>query len=369
MKPKYRDTVKDYRPTIPLKSIKQKYTPTQSYVSQDNRSNWQHEQDAEMADRAYKQQMEDRKMQEGLHNLNGFLTFTDYAGLATGVGGLVSKGVKQLVKRGAKRAVKNRLAGSASSGKSVSVIGDTELSKMLPDYAKPNWQGDAVELTKQRLKDGGFDRLEEIEGGVRNRKLLEMQKKYGLDFSDSYNDFSPEGRARILAEQPRTGYAKDFGSVPNDLGKADRQNKFYTSLFKDAPSEYQNPQSISDITAHEFSHLAYVPDKLPSLNAYFPSKGTSTKVSEYLIGSGKLKGAELTARGTQVKNYFGLKEGKPITGDMLKYASKNYINDRGYDNVMGAFFDGIKDHKQMAEWLTKFSPIVATPVILNNKKK
>lgn len=111
MKPKYQDTVKDYRPTIPLKSIKQKYTPTQSYVSQDNRSNWQHEQDAEMADRAYKQQMEDRKMQEGLHNLNGFLTFTDYAGLATGVGGLVSKGLKWGGKQVAKRIVRNKNLG------------------------------------------------------------------------------------------------------------------------------------------------------------------------------------------------------------------------------------------------------------------
>lgn len=29
----------------------------------------------------------------------------------------------------------------------------------LPSYAQPNWQGDAIELTKDRLKNGGFDRL------------------------------------------------------------------------------------------------------------------------------------------------------------------------------------------------------------------
>lgn len=54
---------------------------------------------------------------------------------------------------------------------------------------------------------------------------------------------------------------------------------------------------------------------------------------------------------------------------MLKYAAQNYIKDRGYDNVMGAFFDGIKDYKEMAKWLTKFSPALATPLMINNKKK
>lgn len=32
------------KPTIPPKLIKRTYTPTQSYVSQDNRSEWQREQ-------------------------------------------------------------------------------------------------------------------------------------------------------------------------------------------------------------------------------------------------------------------------------------------------------------------------------------
>lgn len=48
---------------------------------------------------------------------------------------------------------------------------------------------------------------------------------------------------------------------------------------------------------------------------------------------------ELTARGTQIKNYFGLKEGEPITEDMLKYAAENYVKDRGYDNAMNMFLE------------------------------
>lgn len=51
--------------------------------------------------------MQAKKYEEGLHNLNGILTFTDYATLATGLGSLLSKGAsmagryagKQMAKR------------------------------------------------------------------------------------------------------------------------------------------------------------------------------------------------------------------------------------------------------------------------------
>lgn len=47
------------KPTIPIKPIKRTYTPTQSYVSQDNRSEWQREQGSKKADEEYKKYMED----------------------------------------------------------------------------------------------------------------------------------------------------------------------------------------------------------------------------------------------------------------------------------------------------------------------
>lgn len=51
------------KPTIPPKLIKRTYTPTQSYVSQDNRSEWQREQGSKKADEEYKKYVEDKKMQ------------------------------------------------------------------------------------------------------------------------------------------------------------------------------------------------------------------------------------------------------------------------------------------------------------------
>lgn len=101
-----KDAIKDYRPQI-QEPIKQQYTPTYSEISQDNRSEWEKSQSREKADKAYKDYMQAKNTEEGLHNLNGFLTFTDYATLATGLGSLLSKGAsmtgryagKQMAKR------------------------------------------------------------------------------------------------------------------------------------------------------------------------------------------------------------------------------------------------------------------------------
>lgn len=83
------------KPTIPPKLIKRTYTPTQSYVSQDNRSEWQREQGSKKADEEYKKYVEDKKMQQGLENLNGFLNFVD---AATGVGKGLRWGWKEAAK-------------------------------------------------------------------------------------------------------------------------------------------------------------------------------------------------------------------------------------------------------------------------------
>lgn len=63
------------KPTIPPKLIKRTYTPTQSYVSQDNRSEWQREQGSKKADEEYKK-------------------YVDAATIATGVGSVVGKGLR-----------------------------------------------------------------------------------------------------------------------------------------------------------------------------------------------------------------------------------------------------------------------------------
>lgn len=116
-----RDAIKDYRPDIPnrirratpakhIQSMINIYGQSeQPTVTSDVKSPWQHQQAHEAASKGYDDYMQAKKYEEGLHNLNGILTFTDYATLATGLGSLLSKGAsmagKQVGKQMAKRAV------------------------------------------------------------------------------------------------------------------------------------------------------------------------------------------------------------------------------------------------------------------------
>ena len=114
-----RDAIRDYRPNIPnrirratpaehIQSMINIYGQSeQPTVTSDAKSPWQHQQAHEAASKGYDDYMQAKKYEEGLHNLNGILTFTDYATLATGLGSLLSKGVsmagryagKQMAKR------------------------------------------------------------------------------------------------------------------------------------------------------------------------------------------------------------------------------------------------------------------------------
>ncbi|MEQ3023682.1 glucosaminidase domain-containing protein [Bacteroides ovatus] len=116
-----RDAIRDYRPNIPnrirratpaehIQSMIDIYGQSeQPTVTSDVKSPWQHQQAQEAASKGYDDYMQAKKYEEGLHNLNGILTFTDYATLATGLGSLLSKGAsmagKQVGKQMAKRAV------------------------------------------------------------------------------------------------------------------------------------------------------------------------------------------------------------------------------------------------------------------------
>lgn len=358
-----RDAIKDYTPQVPFNKMKWINTPIQQPVlSQDNRSKWQHEQASKQADKGYNEYMEAKKTEQGLDRLNQFATFTDYAGLATGIGGLLGKGVKYA----GKQAMKKRLLNAANSTSSAASTPKFSISKeVLPNYAKSNWQGDELALTKDRLANGGFDRLQALKGN--QSKIAELQKRYGLnprDYDYSYDDFSPEGRKALLEAQPRYGKAADFGETPDMGGLTERTKGYFTSLFDDAAN--RTPANITATEAHEYSHFVFDPNKLPPMDAYDFNK-IPEKFKKYYMGNlvDKNRGMEITARGTQIKNYFGLKEGQPITEDMLKYAAENYVKDRGVDNGMNIFFGGIKDYKKMADWLTKWSPAIATPIIGN----
>lgn len=371
-----RDAIRDYRPNIPNRI--RKATPAehiqsminiygqseQPIVTSDAKSPWQHQQAHEAASKGYDDYMQAKKYEEGLHNLNGILTFTDYATLATGLGSLLSKGVSYAGKKLIKKEIRNAMSTSGSPIKG-SVAKFNISKESLPDYAKPNWQGDELALTKERLANGGFDRLEKF-SKYSGEKAEQFRNVTGTGYRDFYpfeNDFGKTYRQYLLDSQPAKGTRADFKVNEEFAAFSDRTRNIYTTILDDAPDRYKNPKYRTAVEAHEFAHFAFNPQRRPPLDVYNPPLTNPHR--DYLLGLRDLHeyGTELTARGTQIKNYFGLDKDKPITEDMLKYAADNYVKDKGFDNNMTDFFSGIKNYKEMAKWLSELSPMLALPLL------
>lgn len=213
--------------------------------------------------------------------------------------------------------------------------------------SRANWKGDAVKLTKDRLNSGGFSRLEEAHNSVLS-KATDTNPLLSKDF-DLPLTYTPQRKMELLNTEvyevpslARTGNPNHIGASNSEMGPV---------IYTDRPSIYRGKQATSDISAHEFSHYVYTPGKnIPSTD-FMPVKG----YNKYFNG---FNSTEVQARGTQLKNYFGLKEGEPLTTSHLKYAAEHFVKDRGYDNGMTEFFKSIKNWDNVAKWLNDNSPAV-----------
>ena len=411
-----RDAIKDYRPEIPFSPIKQPvkpYMPTQQPIlSPDNRTGWEKEVSRQIkADRA-----KNDNLYGNQHTWNWFAPFTNARitkdnasamfdfdksaamstfaigqGIASPVttatsiaGSLVGAGIGNKVagekgalvggfvggmvnpKFGMRFNKKNGFRGDAASARNATTTPRFNISKeSLPDYAKPNWQGDELALTKERLANGGFDRLEKF-SKYSGEKAEQFRNVTGTGYRDFYpfeNDFGKTYRQYLLDSKPAKGTRADFKVNKEVAAFSDRTRNIYTTILDDAPDRYKNPKYRTAVEAHEFAHFAFNPQRRPPLDVYNPPLTNPHR--DYLLGLRDLHeyGTELTARGTQIKNYFGLDKDKPITEDMLKYAADNYVKDKGFDNNMTDFFSGIKNYKEMAKWLSELSPMLALPLL------
>lgn len=369
-----RDAIRDYRPNIPnrirratpaehIQSMINIYGQSeQPTVTSDVKSPWQHQQAQEAASKGYDDYMQAKKYEEGLHNLNGILTFTDYATLATGLGSLLSKGAsmagryagKQMAKRAVGKEFKKgtkHLATPANNSLLVDMSGvtprplsefsslsDAELAKLLPDYAHPNWQGDGFKLVKERLWNGGFDRLE----------------KYG-----DISRYSPQQRTIILNSNPKIETSVTLGEQP---GTGTYRETY--SINKDVLRDYTLQQS-SDVKAHEMVHYMYRPSKEQEAELAYNVRQYFKRPEgrDYFRQS---RATEQTARGTQIKNYYGLNEGnQDITPAMWEYARRNYVKDTGINNNMTEWLNSVdeRDISAFVKWLSNNAPVIAAPLI------
>lgn len=300
----------------------------------------------------------------------GFVSGTDPVGQVVVEGAILNKPLGWALGKAvnwAKNLLKNRTGNFTSSASNEITNNAEKIIKKedLPSYAKPNWQGDALELTKDRLRKGGFDRLNQ------RSKIKSAESRGSLDKRENYNDFSEENKKFLLEAKPKKGKASDFNKDPKSVGVSSQRKKYYTESFTDAPFQYLNPRASNHMAAHEYSHLTYQPNWLNKPEGIDINLLGSAR---HYLGIPRTGGlAEQTARGTQLKNYFGLKEGEEITPEMWEYAKQNYVKDMGFDNNMIQWMESVVDVPKYLKWLNKEAPaitgVIGGGIYANSKKE
>ncbi len=90
------------------------------------------------------------------------------------------------------------------------------------------------------------------------------------------------------------------------------------SKYPDTSEKMAHQYNI--LKGHETAHILATPNENSPLAKILDK-------DDYFVKNG---GTEISARGTQLKNYF---DKKTISKDELKYASEHYIDDTGVDNI------------------------------------
>lgn len=220
---------------------------------------------------------------------------------------------------------------------------------------RANWQGDSFQLAKDRLANGGYERLsntaQEVVNQGEGQLIYNNRTGEFIEVRPSNYYYADEFLGRdlddMLNAKPEYMFSSDFSNRltgENIAVSHTGGGRKHIIVFNDRPYEYQvSDQATSDLIGHEFEHYTHLPfEKLPE-DVYRPQ-------SRYYKKHGN---TEVAARIGQIKAYYGLKEGEPLTGDHFRYAEKHFVKDRGYDNSMTTFFKGIVDYDKLAKWANR----------------
>ena len=382
--PGYQDTVHSYKPSIPItysyhlkpgesfyKDRNGKVTITHSkneQVSKDTRNDWQKQQDNKNASGIRKQKQMNQAEHETVQLASNILDRVRPSKLATAV----VKGQKPMdyVDNG------NEGTGNEIVNTGFDILSTLGLNNLLRiqkipigKIGKINSSGaynnnyyNALELTKDRLRNGGFDRLADAQiDGIITGEAPSYSQLLFKSLSD------PEIQQTILNKQPLIGKAKEVEASLKKLGINSKQyaenggigsshlnNGGYYTVYTDNPDYTKSALHNNEGVAHEYAHYVTT----PSTNA----PGFNYENDEYWLNSGG-KSGEIMARGTQLKNYFKLKEGESITPKMFEYAKQHYIKDTGLNNDMTDFFNRVIDVNKFLPWLNKNAPIIGVPIL------
>ena len=135
-------------------------------------------------------------------------------------------------------------------------------------------------------------------------------------------------------------------------------------LSKESPltiKKFDKPTLYDMIESHELDHAVNFKPKESLPDGTWKSPINNQELIEYMTD---INNSEIAARGSQLKDYFNTNKLNPL---QLIYAKNHYVKDLGLDNNMTEFFDGIKNYRKMANWLTKnataINPLIPSSVI------
>lgn len=216
------------------------------------------------------------------------------------------------------------------------------------NYTGPaNSQDDALELLKQRYTSGGKERIDARNGSFTLDTPLEtfndVKVTDHLNMSTIYKNLTRDHNSVKSALVTPYIWAK-YNMLP---GAA---NSRWNTIIYNPGALKRVKSNINSVLAHEYNHV--LDPNVPAVpKGILKYNHLPKRYKNYLTDP-----SEVSARGTQIKNYFGFnRDDQQLTTDMLKYAADNYVKDTGMDNNMTQFFSGVKDWDSLTDWINKNS--------------
>ena len=275
---------------------------------------------------------------------------------------------------------------------------DEELLRKMPDYARPGYPAmEALNIHRRRLSDGAYEQRtgqagtaakQELEGFAETFPGI-YDRIFNLDYINEDDidaarrvieiiDKQPKGSSNTLSE---AGVMKRLDNIKQRLVRSSpafaegiKGNSGIISL--DNWSDFFMDEAYRSGISHELDHAVYLntPEEIiKELSGKVGDWFDSSRIENKNIRDYVSKPIELLARGTQIKDFYGLTDNaEKVTPEMLKFAARHYV-DNVMDNQMTEFFNGIKDWDKAAEWISKYStatlPAIAVSKLLQDGKE
>lgn len=245
-------------------------------------------------------------------------------------------------------------------------------SLTLPEYAHPNTPKSLAEYIHQMRLKRGFSKIPSVDsaGNIKLGNTLYKRDNFNIEYIDFYENMEQylnELFPRLKELNPTVPDEMIYDYIINKLYKTNKafapasEGKVFTT------KRLLDPDNLPIINSHEVEHAIHIPVR-PAEGFdfdYLRKMAEDATEPEYFIRNNN---TELSARGTQLKNYFGLtRPDQEITEDMLRYAAQNYVKDTGFNNDMTGFFNSIIDWKKAAKWLSESATAYTGISLLNNK--